>query len=178
MTITKDKVATFDYTLTSDEGEILDTSTGFEPLAYIHGHQNIIPGLERELEGKNSGDKFSCAVKPEDGYGVWSEDSVFTVGKAQFEEPDKITEGMQFEIETAQGHQPVSICKIEGDTVTIDANHPLAGKTLHFEVAVVDVRDATAEEIEHGHLHSEGGCGEGCGEECGEGCGCDCGHEH
>ena len=113
-------------------------------------------------------------MKPEDGYGVWSEESLFSVGKNQFDEPDKIAVGMQFEIETGHGHQPVSIHKIDGDTVTIDANHPLAGKTLHFEVAIVDVRDASPEEIEHGHLHDE----EGCDSECGEDCGCDCGHHH
>lgn len=168
MTISKDRVATFNYTLTSDEGEVLDTSSGGEPLSYIHGHENIIPGLERELEGRQAGDSFTCAVRPEDAYGVWSEDFLFPVNRSQFEDGEKIEEGMKFEIDTGEGHQPVSIHKIEGDTVTIDANHPLAGKTLHFDVAVVDVREATPEELEHGHTH-------GCEGECGEGCGCDCG---
>ncbi len=169
MLIQKDRVVTLDYSLTDAEGEIIDSSEGAEPLVYLHGNENIIPGLEKHLEGKSAGDAVKCVVPATEGYGERDDDLIFKVGKAEFGPDAEVQVGMQFEAHGEEGAQIVTVVAINGDEVTIDANHPLAGEELHFDVKVVDVREATAEELEHGHVHSEGGCG--CGGECDD---CDC----
>jgi FKBP-type peptidyl-prolyl cis-trans isomerase SlyD len=157
MNITKDSVASFHYTLKDDDGNTIDTSEGQEPLPYLHGAGNIVPGLERELEGKVIGDKVSVIVKPVDGYGELNETLKQELPKSMFAGIDDIEAGMDFQAETDNGQQMVTVTKVEGDTVTIDGNHPLAGKNLHFDVEVTEVREASGEELEHGHVHGPGG---------------------
>ncbi len=157
MNITKDSVASFHYTLKDDDGNTIDTSEGQEPLPYLHGAGNIVPGLERELEGKVIGDKVSVIVKPADGYGELNETLMQELPKSMFAGIDDIEAGMDFQAETDNGQQMVTVTKVEGDTVTIDGNHPLAGKNLHFDVEVTEVREASSEELEHGHVHGPGG---------------------
>jgi FKBP-type peptidyl-prolyl cis-trans isomerase SlyD len=181
MVIEKDRVVTIDYKLRNSGGEVIDSSDGSDPLVYIHGNDNIIAGLEKHLLGKQSGDKVDCVVPAKEAYGERDESLVFKVTRAEFGEGAEIEVGMQFEAHGEGGAQIVTVAGIEGDEVTIDANHPLAGEELHFSVAVVEVREATAEELAHGHIHAAGGCGcgEGCDDECGDDCGCDHeGHEH
>jgi FKBP-type peptidyl-prolyl cis-trans isomerase SlyD len=174
MVITKNRVVSIDYVLTDDEGQLIDSSEGLEPLAYLHGRGTMIPGLETELEGKNPGDKFMAVIAPEKAYGIRDEKLVMDFPRSNFE-TDTLEPGMQFEASDDHGYRIFTVKAVDGDTVKVDANHPLAGETLHFQVEVVDVREASAEEIEHGHIH-----GEECGdcEDCGdkeEGCGCGCG---
>lgn len=158
MTIKQHSVVTMHYQLKDAEGEILDSSKDQDPLVYLHGAQNIIVGLEEQLEGRQQGDELSAVVAPEKGYGVPVEALVQQVPKTAFgEEIEKVTVGMRFQAETEQGPVPVVITAIEEDMVTVDGNHPLAGKELHFQVSITDIRDATAEEIEHGHVHGAGG---------------------
>jgi len=158
MTIENNKVASIDYTLTNDAGETLDTSVGKEPMNYIQGHQNIIPGLEKALEGKSVGEKLTVTVPPEEAYGTSSPASIQTVSKEVFQGVDNIDVGMQFQAQ-GEGGQPiiVTVTKVEEDQVTIDGNHPLADQTLIFDVEIKEVRDATEEELEHGHVHGIGG---------------------
>lgn len=157
MKIDNQKVVSINYTLRNDQGEILDTSDGREPLAYIHGAGNIIPGLESQLLGKSAGDTLKVTVAPADGYGEYDLAQVVQVSRSQFEGVSDLKVGMQFTASSPEGHQVVTITNINNDTVTVDGNHPLAGKTLHFDVSVVDVRDATADELNHGHVHGPGG---------------------
>ncbi len=158
MKIEKHKVVSIDYTLKDDYGNIIDSSRGGEPLAYIQGMGNLIPGLEDALEGNAKGDRLSVSVPPERGYGVRDDRLIHVLRKDQFEGVDELEVGMQFHAHADNGSvQTVVVTKIEGDNVTIDGNHPLAGKNLHFEVAVVEVRDATKEEMDHGHVHGPGG---------------------
>ena len=157
MTITKDHVVEIDYKLTNDDGQVLDTSEGAAPLAYLHGHNNIVMGLEKELEGKKEGDNFQAKVNPSEGYGDRVEQLVSQVPKDEFSTIPDLQEGMQLQAQTEQGFQIFTVVKIDGDTVTVDGNHPLAGQTLHFEVTVKSVRAASDEEIAHGHVHGPGG---------------------
>jgi FKBP-type peptidyl-prolyl cis-trans isomerase SlyD len=157
MQISKHKVVTLDYTLTNDGGEVLDTSKGQEPLAYIHGTEFMIPGLENALEGKAAGNSLSVTVEPKDGYGERDDDLVKTVERSMFGGVEKLEVGMQFQAETDDGIEMVTVTAVEGDKVTVDGNHPLADVTLNFDVQVVDVRKASQEEIEHGHVHGAGG---------------------
>lgn len=157
MKISKDMVATIEYTLTDEKGEIIDSSEGNEPLAYLHGAKNIIPGLESQLEGKKAGDKLEVTVQPKDGYGEINETLVSVINSSQFQGVPELKEGMQFTAKTEQGEYVVTVTKIDGDQVTIDANHALAGVTLNFAVEVVGVREATAEELRHKHVHHAGG---------------------
>lgn len=157
MEITKDKVATIDYTLKNAEGQLLDTSEGGEPLAYLHGANNIIPGLESALEGQSAGDEIEVTVPPEQGYGIRNEALEQRVERSQFEGVDNLQVGMQFRVPSDQGDVVVRVSEIEGDTVTVDGNHQLAGQTLHFKVNVKEVREATDEEKDHGHVHGAGG---------------------
>ncbi|AEE15680.1 FKBP-type peptidyl-prolyl cis-trans isomerase [Treponema brennaborense] len=177
MTIAKDKVVSIEYTLKDSEGEILDSSEGMGPLDYIHGHQNLIPGLERELDGKKAGDELSVTVEAADGYGEYNQELVVEVPKSQFEDGVTIEEGMQFEASSPDGNRVVTVIEVTDEKVTIDANHPLAGEKLFFTVKITGVRDATEEELAHG-LHEECGCG--CGGDCDDGCDDDCcgGHDH
>ena len=175
MVVEKNKVITIDYTLKDSEGQTIDSSDDSEPLVYLHGNDNLIPGLEKRLEGKKEGDTLSCVIHPEEAYGEYDESLVFTVQKSNFADPAKIEEGVQFEAHGEDGPRVVTVVSVKNDEVTVDANHPLAGEDLHFDVKVVGIREATAEELAHGHVHSHEGCGDDC--ECGEegGCGCGCG---
>ncbi len=154
--IANDHVVSFHYTLTNAEGETLDQSQG-EPLAYLHGAGNIIPGLEKALEGKNLGDKFTVNVSAADGYGEYNPDLVQEVPAQMFQGVDNIEAGMQFQAQTDDGVQIVTVKAIEGENIIVDANFPLAGQDLTVEVEIVEIRDASAEELEHGHVHGAGG---------------------
>ncbi len=155
--ISQDKVVAIDYTLRSDAGEVIDSSNGRQPLTYLHGHGNIIPGLEKALEGKREGDSATVKVSPEEGYGVRDDRLVTQVPRSQFSGVDKIEKGMQFQAQTQHGARLFTVTQIEGDQVTVDGNHPLAGENLNFEVTIRGVRDASQEEKEHGHVHGPGG---------------------
>jgi FKBP-type peptidyl-prolyl cis-trans isomerase SlyD len=153
MHISQNKVASIHYTLTDNEGKILDSSAGREPLTYIHGTGNLIPGMEEGMEGKIKGDKFNLKVSPEKGYGVKSDKLLQQVPRSAFG-AQPIEMGMQFQTNNGQ---VVTITKISLDSVTVDGNHPLAGVELNFAVEVLEVRNATSEEISHGHVHGPGG---------------------
>ena len=157
MQIVDNSVASFHYTLTNDAGEVLDSSDGREPLAYLHGAGNIVPGLEREMTGHVAGDKFIVDVDPEHGYGNYIDELVQVVPKGSFDGVADLAVGMQFQAQTEQGAIAVVVTEIEGDEVTVDGNHPLAGEALHFAVEIVDVREASEEEKQHGHVHGAGG---------------------
>jgi FKBP-type peptidyl-prolyl cis-trans isomerase SlyD len=146
-------VVAIHYTLTDDEGTVLDSSREGDPLNYLHGANNIIPGLESELTGKSVGDSFQVSVAPADGYGVKSAELIQVVPRSAFEGTEDIQPGMQFHAEGPGGVQVITVAAVDGDDITIDANHPLAGKTLHFDVTIEAVREATPEELEHGHVH-------------------------
>ncbi|WP_404362517.1 peptidylprolyl isomerase [Marinobacter sp.] len=149
------RVVTIHYTLTNDQGEQLDTSReeGREPLTYLEGAQNIIGGLENALVEKGPGDELKVSIEPAEGYGEVNEELVQPVPLTAFEGVETIEPGMQFQAQTPGGPQVVRVVEVGDETVTIDANHPLAGETLHFDVEVVDAREATEEEAEHGHVH-------------------------
>lgn len=155
MKIANDLAVGIHYTLTDDKGETLDSSIGTEPLIYLHGYSNIIPGLESELDGLAVGDKKTVQVQPADGYGEFDESLVQDVPREMFTGVESIEVGMAFEVDGPDGHHLVEVTKVAEETITIDGNHALAGKVLNFDVEVVEVRAATAEEIEHGHIHSE-----------------------
>jgi FKBP-type peptidyl-prolyl cis-trans isomerase SlyD len=155
MQIGAQKAVTIGYTLKNDAGEVLDTSEGRAPLAYLHGAGNIVPGLEKALDGKSPGDAIEVSLPPEDGYGVRDEGQVRNVPLRKLPE-GKVTVGTRYRVQTESGPVAALVTAIRGDFATIDANHPLAGMTLHFAVTVVDVRDATADEITHGHVHVPG----------------------
>lgn len=157
MEIANEKVVQIHYTLTNDAKEVLDTSDGREPLAYLQGRKNIIPGLESALEGKAKGDKLNVSIEPKEAYGEVMAELVQTVPVTQFDSPENVKVGAQFQVQMGQGMGIATIKEVNGDQVTLDMNHPLAGQTLHFAVEVVEVRDATAEELEHGHVHGPGG---------------------
>ncbi len=156
MTIVKDKVVLIDYTLTDVKGEIIDTSDGREPLAYLHGNGHLIPGLEKELEGKVIGDKLDVSIDPKEGYGPRNEELVREVPLANFPE-GQVQPGMQFQAKSEQGAMVFTVIEVRKETVLIDGNHPLAGVTLNFKVEIKEIREATKEEIEHGHVHGPGG---------------------
>jgi FKBP-type peptidyl-prolyl cis-trans isomerase SlyD len=157
MQIGERTVATFHYTLTDDAGKVLDSSADRAPLAYLHGAGNIVPGLEKELAGRKQGDVFNVVVPPEEGYGMPNPMMVQVVPRDAFQGVDTLEVGMEFQAQTPQGPMSVAIAKIDGDEVTVDGNHPLAGQTLHFAIEVTSVRDASLEELTHGHVHGEGG---------------------
>lgn len=160
MEISDKKVARIHYTLTDVDGDIIDSSQGAEPLTYIQGFGNIIPGLEEALVGKAAGDSLQVEITPEKGYGPVVPEMVQTVPRDAFQGVESIDVGMQFQAQTASGPVSVVVKEVSDDTVTVDGNHPLAGQILNFAVQVVDVRDATEEELSHGHVHSDG---ESCG---------------
>lgn len=158
MEIAENKVVGIEYTLTGSDGAVLDTSEGRGPLAYLHGKGGIIPGLEAELTGKAVGDEFKAVIPPEKAYGPRQDNLLNRVPKDAFEGKLEFELGLQFPVQDQQGNQRmVTIVHIEDDSVVLDANHPLAGEELTFEVKVVEVRDATEEELSHGHSHGEGG---------------------
>lgn len=156
MKIANNTVVTIDYELTDEDGNVLDSSEGGN-FAYLHGASNIIPGLESALSGKSMGDQLSVAVSPEDGYGTRDESRLQAVPRDMFPSDTDIQVGMQFHAEGPEGQVLlVTVASINGDEVTVDGNHPLAGVNLNFEVSIMDIRDATAEEIDHGHVHGPG----------------------
>ncbi|MCF7807068.1 MAG: peptidylprolyl isomerase [Candidatus Marinimicrobia bacterium] len=157
MNISKDKVASIDYTLTNDQGEVLDSSSGREPLAYLHGHGNLIPGLEKELDGKTTGDKLVAIVPPSEAYGVRSDELLQDFALDQFQNPAEVQVGVQFQVKYGEDVHIATVTKIENNMVSVDMNHPLADQTLHFDVEVMEVREPTTEELEHGHVHGAGG---------------------
>jgi len=159
MQISKHKAVAIEYTLTNDSGEVIDSSEGQDPLSYLHGAGNLISGLEQALEGKSAGDELKVTISPEDAYGERVDELVQIVPRDRFEGADELEVGMRFHASSDHGETLVTITEVTDDEVTVDGNHPLAGETLHFEVKIVDVRDASEEEIDHGHIHGPGGHG-------------------
>lgn len=156
MKIENNRVVQIHYTLKDDQGEVLDSSAGQSPLPYIHGIGALIPGLEKELLGKQAGEKFSAVIAPADGYGDYNKDQVFQVSADGFEGDEDLEIGIQVQLDTENGPAIATITGIDGEEVTLDLNHPLAGVSLHFDVEVVEVREATQQELDHGHVHSPG----------------------
>jgi len=157
MQIAKNKVVSINYVLTDDDNTVIDSSEGGEPLAYLHGANNIIPGLENALTGKVAGDKLKVTVPPEEAYGVREEEMIQLIPRERFEPGVEIEVGMQFQTPTEDGVSVVTVTSVDGENITIDANHPLAGVTLVFSVEIMNVRDASEEELSHGHVHGAGG---------------------
>lgn len=157
MQIAHQKVVSIHYTLTNVDGDIIDSSEGSEPLSYLHGFGNIIPGLENALTGRKVGDRFSVSVAPAEGYGERDDAMVQAVPRTAFQGVDEIQPGMQFQAQSPEGMQLVTVIGVEGEEVILDGNHPMAGLTLNFAVEVTEVRDATHEELDHGHVHGPGG---------------------
>lgn len=153
----KDKVVEFHYRLTDDAGELIDSSHESEPLAVLFGRGMIIPGLEQALTGHEAGDRFDVVVPAADAYGERQEGLTQRVPKKYFRDPDQLEPGMTTVLRTENGHRQVTIVKIGSSVIDVDLNHPLAGKTLRFDIEITGVRDATAEELDHGHVHGAGG---------------------
>ncbi len=151
------KVVSINYTLKNADGEILDTSEGREPLAYLHGGGNIIPGLESAITGKSVGDALNVVIEPDQAYGHRNEAQVGKVARSDLQGVGEISVGSQLQAETPEGPRIVVVVEMDEESVTIDANHPLAGETLHFDVTVSEVRDPTPEELQHGHAHDPDG---------------------
>jgi len=158
MLISNHKVVSIHYTLTNAAGETIDSSVGGDPLAYLHGAANIIPGLESALEGKAVGDKLNVSLEAADAYGEYNPALTEVVPSSMFEGVDNVEVGMQFQAETSEGVQIVRIAKVDGDNVIVDGNHPLAGQPLNFDVEIAEIREASAEELEHGHIHGDEAC--------------------
>ncbi|MCC4800213.1 peptidylprolyl isomerase [Enterovibrio norvegicus] len=159
MKVTKDVVVSIAYQVKNEDGILVDESTKASPLQYLQGHNNLIVGLENAIEGREAGDVFEVTVAPEDAYGEYLDAMVQRVPADVFQGVDEITVGMRFLADTDQGPIPVEVTEVDGDEVVVDGNHMLAGQTLTFNVEVVELRAATEEEIEHGHIHQAGGCG-------------------
>ncbi|MDC0075138.1 peptidylprolyl isomerase [Candidatus Thioglobus sp.] len=158
MKVSKDKAVSMHYTLKNDGGEVIDSSEGKEPLDFLQGHGNIIPGLESALEGANKGDKIEVSVEPEQGYGLKMQDAIQEIPRSALQGIDEVIIGMQLQSQDQDGNAfVVTVIEQDKEKITVDANHPLAGETLHFSVTIEDVRDAEAEELSHGHVHSAGG---------------------
>lgn len=157
MVIAQNRVVSMHYTLKDEKGTTIDSSQGHEPLAYIQGIGGLIPGLEDALEGKIKGDKLDVTVTPEDGYGQRQDNMVQKVSKSGFQGDEELVVGMQVQVETQNGPSIALVTEIKEEDVMLDLNHPLAGVTLNFNVEVMDVREATEEELEHGHVHGPDG---------------------
>ncbi|MCB1179410.1 MAG: peptidylprolyl isomerase [Leptospiraceae bacterium] len=156
MKISKNSVVNFDYKLTDTEGNLLDSSDG-QPFAYIQGMGQIIRGLEEAMEGKGSGEEFNITIQPENAYGTYNEELVASIPKSQFDTSMDIQPGMQFNAEREGQYYTITVVEVQEEEVVVDGNHPLAGVVLNFDVKITDVRDATKEELEHGHVHGPGG---------------------
>jgi FKBP-type peptidyl-prolyl cis-trans isomerase SlyD len=161
MQITKDVVVSFSYDLKDEEGLVLESTDEGQPMAYLHGHNNMMTALEKAFEGKQAGDQFSATLSPKEGYGERNEDAIqrIPVKHLQPVSPNfkRWVPGMIAVVETDQGRRQVRVVKVGKFMVTVDANHPLAGKTITFDVTVKEVREASAEELSHGHAHGVGG---------------------
>ena len=159
MKITKHSAVTIHYRLTDQDGQLIESSFEAEPMVYLHGTEGLIPGLETELEGKVTGDKFDANIPTEQAYGEYHEGLKQEVPLEAFGDVEDIVPGMRFIAETEMGQRPVQVTEVKDSVVVVDGNHPLAGQALNFSVEVMDVREATAEEVAHGHVHAAGGCG-------------------
>lgn len=158
MTIAQHKVVTIHYKVSDLENdEVIDSSENGEPMTYLHGARNIIPGLEQALEGKTEGDELEVTIPPAEAYGERTDDRVQQVPMEAFQGMEKVEPGMAVTAQTEQGQINLVVAAVEGDMVTVDANHPLAGKSLKFNVTIAEVRDASEEELAHGHVHGPGG---------------------
>jgi len=157
MQAAKDAVVTIDYTLTDTTGQVIDSSNGKDALPYIHGGGNIIPGLEKALDGKSAGDRVKVTIAPSEAYGEKDPAMIRKVPRSAFGNAPQFKVGDKFEARHEKGTQIVTVTDISGDEITIDGNHPLAGVTLTFDVTIKDIRKATAEELAHGHVHGPGG---------------------
>ncbi len=157
MQIAAQKVVSIEYTLKDADGQVLDTSDGRQPLAYLHGAGNIVVGLEKALEGKAAGDTVEVSVSPEEGYGLRDEAAIRNVPARKLSPDKKVLPGQRFRMMTASGAVVATVLSVQGDYAKVDGNHPLAGVTLNFSVKVVDVREPTEEELAHGHVHGPGG---------------------
>ena len=157
MSISQDQVVSIHYTLRDDAGEVIDRSAEGEPLAYLHGRGQLIPGLERELTGRSAGERLQVKIPPAEGYGDYDPQLVQRVPRRTLKGIGDVRVGMRLQAQTPQGPRAVTVTEASGDMVTLDGNHPLAGKNLHFEVEVAAVRAATEEELTHGHVHGPGG---------------------
>jgi FKBP-type peptidyl-prolyl cis-trans isomerase SlyD len=157
MQIAEGMIASFHYTLTNDAGEVIDSSAGRGPLTYLQGAGNIVPGLEDEMLGRRAGEAFDVVVAPKAGYGETNPMLVQVVPKSALQGVETLEIGMEFQAHSPQGPMSVAITRIDGDEVTVDGNHPLAGQTLHFAIEITEVRPASSEERAHGHGHGEGG---------------------
>ncbi|MBA2115652.1 FKBP-type peptidyl-prolyl cis-trans isomerase [Bremerella alba] len=156
MKVAKNTVVSITYTLKDSDGNLLDSTDASDPLAYLHGVGNLISGMEKALDDRDSGETFQVIIPPEDGYGKFDDDLVWELEKSQFAEMGEIEEGTQFVLETEDDQVLVTVVDIREDMVIVDGNHELADETLHFDITVVEVRDATPEELEHGHAHGPG----------------------
>jgi len=157
MKVGKDKVVLMHYTLKNDAGDVIDSSDGGDPLPFLQGHGNIIPGLESALEGSKVGDKLDVSIEPEEGYGERIKDAIQEIPSSALQGVDEVKVGMQLQSQDKDGNAfLVSVTKIEDDKITVDGNHPLAGQTLHFSVSIESIRKAEAEELSHGHVHADG----------------------
>lgn len=150
------KVVSFSYTLRDEDGNVVEQSEPGRPLEYLHGNHNIIPGLENQLTGMKQGDTKVVKVEPKEGYGEYDNNLLFKVPKANFPQEVELYPGMEFQTDTDEGVMIVTIKEIDGDTVIVDANHPMAGQALNFDVKIESVRDATDQEKAHGHVHAHG----------------------
>jgi len=157
MSISPDQVVSIHYTLRDDTGEVIDRSATGEPLAYLHGRGQLIPGLERELTGREAGDRLEVKIAPAEGYGEYDRELVQQVPRRALKGVGQLRVGLRLQAQTPDGPRAVTVTQLNGDMVTLDGNHPLAGKTLHFQVEVAAVRAATEEELAHGHVHGPGG---------------------
>lgn len=177
MKVEKNVVVSIAYQVRTEDGVLVDEAPANQPLEYLHGHQNLVIGLENALEGKSVGDKFEVRVKLEEGYGEYNENMVQRVPKDIFVGVDELVVGMRFIADTDLGPLPVVITEVNENEVVVDGNHMLAGQELHFSVEVIATREATLEEMAHGHIHTEGGCCAHDNDEEGHHCGCG-GHHH
>ena len=176
MQIANNSVVSIQYTLKNSEGTIIDQSAEGSPLTYLHGHKNIIPGLENALLEKTIGDALDVSIEPEQAYGTVNPALIQEVPKEHFQGVEALEVGMRFQASTEQGPVPVVVTNVADDVITVDGNHPLAGQTLNFSVKVEEIREGSEEEIAQGHIQQSGGCcGGGSGEgENSEGSSCGC----
>ncbi|PQO47059.1 peptidylprolyl isomerase [Blastopirellula marina] len=157
MKVAKNTVVSIAYTLKDEDGNVLDTADAAEPLAYLHGFGNLIAGMEKALDDRDAGETFEVVIPPEEAYGAFDDDLVWEIDKDQFSEDlGDIEVGSQFVLETEDDQVLVTVAEIKEDFVIVDGNHELADETLYFNITVLDVREATAEELEHGHAHGPG----------------------
>ncbi|WP_020396751.1 FKBP-type peptidyl-prolyl cis-trans isomerase [Thiolinea disciformis] len=159
MNIAPNTVVSCRYILTNPQGQVLDQSDAQHPFVYLHGANNIIPGLEQALEGRQVGDRIQVTIPPQDAYGLRDESLTQVVPRSMFgnADPSQVVPGAQFHAQTNSGVETIVITAVDGDQITIDGNHPLAGETLNFDVTITDIRAATSEELSHGHAHGPGG---------------------